>query len=52
MTKKRILVVDDEEMIVDLCRRVLKSEGYDVQCTSSGKEALKLANVPPVVKKH
>ena len=42
MTLKRILVVDDEEMIVDLCRRVLTSEGYDVQCASSGEEALKL----------
>ncbi len=44
MAQKKILVVDDEEMIVDLCRRVLTSEGYDVQCTSSGKEALKLAS--------
>ena len=46
MAQKRILVVDDEEMIVDLCRRVLTSEGYNVQCTSSGKEALKLASHP------
>ena len=42
MTLKTILVVDDEEMIVDLCRRVLTNEGYDVQCASSGEEALKL----------
>ncbi|MCJ7542177.1 MAG: response regulator, partial [Desulfobacterales bacterium] len=46
MAQKRILVVDDEEMIVDLCLRVLTSEGYDVQCTASGKEALKLASPP------
>jgi adenylate cyclase len=42
MTLKRILVVDDEETIVDLCRRVLTGEGYDVQCASSGDHALKL----------
>ena len=44
MAQKKNLVVDDEEMIVDLYRRVLTSEGYDVQCTSSGKDALKLAS--------
>jgi len=44
MAQNKILVIDDEEMIVDLCRRVLTSEGYDVQCTSSGKEALELAS--------
>ena len=42
MTRKKILVVDDEEMIVDVCRRVLTNEGYDVECASSGDEALNL----------
>ena len=42
MTRKRILVVDDEEMIVDVCRRVLTNEGFDVRCASSGDEALNL----------
>ena len=42
MTRKKILVVDDEEMIVDVCRRVLTNEGYDVHCASSGDEALNL----------
>jgi len=44
MAQKRILVVDDEEMIVDLCQRVLRSEGYDVQWASSGQDALKLTS--------
>jgi len=47
MAQKKILVVDDEEMIVDLCRRVLRGKGYHVQCSSSGQEALKLAASEP-----
>ncbi|OIN94887.1 MAG: hypothetical protein AUJ48_04290 [Deltaproteobacteria bacterium CG1_02_45_11] len=43
MTPKRILVVDDEEMIVNLCWQALKNEGYDVVPASSGEEAVRLA---------
>jgi len=46
--KKRILVVDDEEMIVDLCRKMLIHEGYDVMTASSGDEALKIAVSEPI----
>jgi adenylate cyclase len=42
--KKRILVVDDEEMIVHLCRTILTREGYDVIVASAGDEALTLAS--------
>ncbi len=42
--KKRILVVDDEEMIVDLCRTILTREGYDVITASGGDEALTVAS--------
>lgn len=41
---KRILVIDDEEMIVNLCLRVLKKEGYEVTGATSGKEALRLVS--------
>jgi len=44
VTPKRILIIDDEEMIVNLCLRVLKREGYEVTCSSSGKEAIRLAS--------
>ena len=43
MISKRIIVVDDEEMIVDLCSRVLAEQGYHVRGASSGEEALGLA---------
>ena len=48
MTQKKILVVDDEEMIVDLCRRVLTNAGYTVRGASSGEEALKLCSHEPI----
>lgn len=44
MSPKKILVVDDEDMIVNLCLRVLKKEGYEVTGASDGKEALRLVS--------
>ena len=37
---KRILVVDDDEMVLMALGELLKPEGYDVQAVSSGTEAL------------
>lgn len=42
MLKKRILVVDDQEDLLDAMRRVLAVWGYDVITASSGKEALRI----------
>jgi len=39
---KRILVVDDDEMVLMALNELLKPEGYDVQTVSNGVEALKL----------
>ena len=44
MPPKRILVIDDEEMILRLCRKVLTNEGYEVKCASSGEEAVRLGS--------
>lgn len=41
MNKTRILVVDDEEVLRNLCQEVLSSEGYDVLCAASGEEGFK-----------
>jgi len=35
----RILVVDDEPIVCESCQRILQEEGYEVECTLSGKEA-------------
>ena len=37
-----ILLVDDEQMIRDLCSRILTKSGYNVITASNGKEALEL----------
>lgn len=37
---ERILIVDDEENVLVLFKRVLAKEGYQVECASSGYEAL------------
>ncbi len=36
---KRILVVEDEPAICDLCQRVLTSEGFEVDTAANGKVA-------------
>jgi two-component system phosphate regulon response regulator PhoB len=41
MLKKKILVVDDEEDILELVRYNLAKEGYQVACVTSGEQALK-----------
>jgi putative nucleotidyltransferase with HDIG domain len=40
MAREKILIVDDEEMIRDLCYHILSSEGYEVSTASSGTAAL------------
>jgi DNA-binding response OmpR family regulator len=43
MDKKRILVVDDEENIVELLKMDLKRFGYEVICAYHGEEAIEKA---------
>jgi K+-sensing histidine kinase KdpD len=38
----RILVVDDEQTVADVCQEFLTTEGYQVSVASSGEEALKV----------
>lgn len=44
MAEKSVLVVDDEEVIRDVCLQILTSEGYAVTTAATGKEALHLVN--------
>ena len=37
--EKRILVVDDEPAICDVCQRVLVTEGFEVDIAANGKVA-------------
>lgn len=38
--QSRILIVDDEQNILALFRRILERKGYDVHCAATGEEAL------------
>ena len=40
---KKILVVDDEKLIVKGIRFSLEQDGYEVTCAYDGEEALELA---------
>ncbi len=42
MSEPKILVVDDEQLILDSLARDLASEGYHVSCTDNGRDAIKL----------
>jgi DNA-binding NtrC family response regulator len=42
MTKPRILVIDDEEIVRISCRKCLAPEGYEVDTAPNGAEGLRL----------
>jgi YesN/AraC family two-component response regulator len=37
---KNILIIDDEELVTESLKRLLKKEGYNAEIAKSGKEAL------------
>ena len=44
MAKEKILVVDDERDVLDLCKRILQSQGYQVTPANNGYEAIEFAH--------
>ncbi len=44
---KRVLVVEDEKAISELCRRVLVSEGFEVDAAANGKVAQDMIEKQP-----
>lgn len=42
MSKNKILVIDDEDIVLMSCQRALTPEGYDVKTVRSGEDGLKL----------
>lgn len=39
----KILIIDDDQMLIDVWSMVLKKEGYEVVTASSGREGLEMA---------
>ena len=48
MEKEKILVVDDEVNILNVCKKALSREGYEVMTAVSGEEALKIVDGLPI----
>ena len=44
MAKEKILIVDDEKDVLDLCKRILETQGYNVKSTHNGYEAIDIAH--------
>ena len=44
MSKGRILVVDDEDIVRTSCSRTLSPEGYEIRLARNGVEGLKMAS--------
>lgn len=42
MEKEKILVVDDEVLILNFCKKALSTQGYEVLTAASGEDALKI----------
>lgn len=40
--KKKLLVMDDEDMILDFAKEVLSQAGYYVECSKNGRQAIEL----------
>ncbi|MEW6665002.1 MAG: response regulator [Thermodesulfobacteriota bacterium] len=43
MGKKKVLVIDDDQMVLDSVKRVLSEESYEVETTLSGRQGLEWA---------
>jgi DNA-binding NtrC family response regulator len=37
-----MLVIDDEDIVLESCRRIFSAEGFQVTCTTSPREGLRL----------
>lgn len=43
MANEKVLIVDDEPDVLDLCKRILETRGYRVTSAGNGYEAIKIA---------
>jgi len=41
---ERLLIIDDEEVVLESCRKIFTAEGFDVVTTASPQEGLELAS--------
>ena len=48
----RILIVDDEQIIIDSCLRILERSGYQLEAVQDGLEALRKIDEQPLRHRH
>ena len=41
---ERMLIIDDERIVLESCRKIFSSEGFDVEVTENPQEGLKKAS--------
>ncbi len=46
-TKPKILIIDDEEVVLDSCTQILKGSGYQIATATDGTTGLKLVQEYP-----
>jgi formate/nitrite transporter len=44
---QRMLIIDDEELVLESCRKIFEAEGFKVVCTTSPEEGLRLVSNGP-----
>ena len=44
---QRMLIIDDEELVLESCRKIFEAEGFEVVCTTSPEEGLRLVSDSP-----
>ena len=42
MSKGKILVIDDEEIVLKSCQRALTNEGYEIKTAKNGRDGIKM----------
>lgn len=47
MNKVKVIVIDDEDIVLKSCQRALTPEGYEVKTAKSGMEGLKMLEKEP-----
>jgi len=43
-TKPKILIIDDEEVVLDSCKQILKGSGYQLEITDDGTRGVELVH--------
>jgi CheY-like chemotaxis protein len=47
MIKKKILVIEDDEVIRDTMQELLEAEGFSVECAADGDKAIQILRMNP-----